>query len=85
MGFWVGVNTRNSSKSGLFEQKVGVYSRNIPKTGLFNWPSHINWGFIQEWGCNIADTVFNVITHDSIVNFKTKVLSILVFMKNLSK
>ena len=35
MGFWVGDNSKNPSKSGLFEQKVGVYSRKTPKTGLF--------------------------------------------------
>ena len=22
-----------------------------------NWTFHITWGSIQEWGCNIADTV----------------------------
>ena len=27
-------NSKNSSKSGLFEQKMGFYSRKIPKTGL---------------------------------------------------
>ena len=38
MGFWVRVNRKNPSKSGLFEQKVGVYSRNTQKTGLFTLP-----------------------------------------------
>ena len=37
MGFWVGVNSKNPSKSGLFDQKMGVYSRKTPKTGLFNY------------------------------------------------
>ena len=37
MGFWVGVNSKNASKSGLFDQKVGVYSRKTPKTGLFTF------------------------------------------------
>ena len=37
MGFWVGVNSKNASKSGLFDQKVGVYSRKTPKAGLFNF------------------------------------------------
>ena len=37
MGFWVGVNSKNPSKSGLFDQKVGVYSRKTTKTGLFNF------------------------------------------------
>ena len=38
MGFWVGVNSKNPSKSGLFDQKVGVYSRKTTKTGLFTLP-----------------------------------------------
>ena len=38
MGFWVGVNSKNPLKSGLFDQKVGVYSRKTPKTGLFTLP-----------------------------------------------
>ena len=38
MSFWVGVNSKNPSKSGLFGQKVGVYSRKTPKTGLFTLP-----------------------------------------------
>ena len=37
MSFWVGVNSKNPSKSGLFDQKVGVYSRKTTKTGLFNF------------------------------------------------
>ena len=36
MGFWGGLNSKNPSKSGLFDQKVGVYSRKTQKTGLFN-------------------------------------------------
>ena len=38
MGFWVGVNSKNPPKSGLFKQKVGVYSRKTPKTRLFTVP-----------------------------------------------
>ena len=38
MGFWVGVNSKNPPKSGLFKQKVGVYSRKTPKTRLFTLP-----------------------------------------------
>ena len=38
MSFWVGVNSKNPSISGLFDQKVGVYSRKTPKTGLFTLP-----------------------------------------------
>ena len=38
MGFWVGVNSNDTSKSGLFDQKVGVYSRKTTKTGLFTLP-----------------------------------------------
>ena len=38
MGFWVGVNSKNPLKSGLFDQKVGVYSLKTPKTGLFTLP-----------------------------------------------
>ena len=38
MGFWVGVNSKNPPKSGLFKQKVGVYSRKPPKTRLFTVP-----------------------------------------------
>ena len=35
---YMGVNSRNPSKSGLFALKVGVYSRKPPKTGLFKLP-----------------------------------------------
>ena len=38
MGFWVRFNSKNPSKSGLFEKKVGVYLRKNPKTGLFTLP-----------------------------------------------
>ena len=38
MGFWVGVNSKNPLKSGLFQQKVGVSSRKPPKTRLFTLP-----------------------------------------------
>ena len=38
MGFWVGVNSKNPSNSGLFDQKVGFFSRKIPKTGVFTLP-----------------------------------------------
>ena len=34
MGFWVRFNSKNPSKSGLFDQKMGFYSRKTPKTGL---------------------------------------------------
>ena len=54
MSFWVGVNSKNPSKSGLFHQNVGVYSRKTPKTGPFTLPGALH---IQEWGCNQADTV----------------------------
>ena len=40
-GFLGGVNSKNPSKSGLFDQKVGVYSRKTPKTGLFTLPGAI--------------------------------------------
>ena len=49
MSFWVGVNTKNPSKSG------GLFKK-TPK----NWTFHITWGSIQEWGCNIADTVIEI-------------------------
>ena len=46
MGFWVGDNSKNTSKSGgLFKE--------TPK----NWTFHITWGSIQEWGSIRADTV----------------------------
>ena len=38
MDFWMGVISKNPSKSGLFKPKVGVYSRKTPKTGLFTLP-----------------------------------------------
>ena len=34
MGFWVRFNSKNPSKSGLFDQKMGFYSRKTPKTGF---------------------------------------------------
>ena len=37
-GIWVGVNSKNPLKSGLFQQKVGVSSRKTPKTRLFTLP-----------------------------------------------
>ena len=39
--FLVGVNSKNPSKRGLFDQKVGVYSRKTPKTGLFTLPGDL--------------------------------------------
>ena len=47
MGFWVGVNSKNTSKSGLFDQKVGVYSRIPPKTFRNTWGLYSRVG--QHW------------------------------------
>ena len=52
MGFWVGVNSKNPSKSGLFDQKWGFIQEKPQKQDF-----SITWGSIQEWGCNQADTV----------------------------
>ena len=56
MGFWVRFNSKNPSKSGLFDQKMGFYSRKTPKTGLLK-SIFKGWGYIQEWGSTRADTV----------------------------
>ena len=53
MGFWMGSNSKNHSKSGVFKTKVGVYSRKPQKLDF-----SITWGSIQEWRSNIADTVY---------------------------
>ena len=34
IGFWVMFNSKNPSKSGLFDQKMGFYSRKTQKTGF---------------------------------------------------
>ena len=60
---YMGVNSRNPSKSGLFALKVGVYSRKPPKNRTFQ----ITWGSIQEWGCSQADRAHRGGTHAGIV------------------
>ena len=52
MGFWVGLNSKNPSKSGLLDKKVGFIQEKPQKQDF-----SISWGSIQEWGCNQADTV----------------------------
>ena len=48
MGFWVGVNSKNPPKSGLFKQKV--YSRKTPKTRLFTLPgAQFKSGAAMTW------------------------------------
>ena len=72
MSFWVGVNSKNPSISGLFDQKVGVYSRKTPKTGHFTLPGAL---FKSEWGCNQADTVgllqSSILRYQYKIKFKT--------------
>ena len=64
MSFWVGVNSKNPSISGLFDQKVDFLTKNWgfiqekPQKQDFS----ISWGSIQEWGCNQADTVSKIRT-----------------------
>ena len=53
MDFWVGVNPKNPSKSGLLDKKVGFIQEKPQKQDF-----SISWGSIQEWGCNQADTVY---------------------------
>ena len=38
MDFWMGVISKNPSKSELFKPKVGVYSRKSPKNWTFQLP-----------------------------------------------
>ena len=52
--FLGGVLFEISLKKWTFEQKSGVLFKKTPKNMTF----HITWGFIQEWGCNQADTVY---------------------------
>ena len=35
---WGSIKKKNTSNSGLFDQKVGFFSRKTPKTGLFTLP-----------------------------------------------
>ena len=53
---------KNSSKSGLFDQKMGFYSRKTPKAGLLK-SIFKGWGYIQEWDCTRADTVLILLLH----------------------
>ena len=50
MGFWVRFNSKNPSKSGLFDQKMGFYSRKTPKTGLLKKGEVVfKSGAVNEW------------------------------------
>ena len=49
MGFWVGFNSRNPSKS---LKSGGFIQENAKKRDFLH-----TWGFIQEWRCIEADTV----------------------------
>ena len=60
MGFWVGVNSKNPSKSGLFDQKVGVYSRKTPKTGLFNYLGLYSRVGLQSSGYGITENNYSL-------------------------
>ena len=53
-GFLGGGQYKKSLKKWTFWAKSGGLFKKTPK----NWTFHITWGSIQEWGCNIADTVF---------------------------
>ena len=59
MGFLVRMNSKNPSKSGLFEQKVGVYSRNTPKTRLFTLP-----GALFKNGAGISRIRYDQTLHE---------------------
>ena len=52
MGFWVGFNSRNPSKS---LKSGGFIQENAKKRDFLH-----TWGFIQEWRCIEADTVVNL-------------------------
>ena len=52
MGFWVGFNSRNPSKS---LKSGGFIQENAKKRDFLH-----TWGFIQEWRCIEADTVGSI-------------------------
>ena len=52
-GFLDGVQYKEIPQKVDFLSKKWGFIQKYPK----NWIFHITWGFIQEWGCNIADTV----------------------------